>query len=106
LSRGISLNPKFAEAYNLRSMLKKLRPEDVQGALADLNQTIALNPKDANAYSLRGSLKKQNLNDVRGAFSDMQQALKLYQQQGNQLRAQDAIDILKRWQGTSNNSGF
>lgn len=88
------------------AVLNNDKLNDVQGALADYNQAIALNPNDAQAYNNRGILKNDRLNDIQGAISDMQQALKLYQQQGKQQDAQNAIDQIKKWQQTSNNSRF
>ncbi|WP_310485539.1 tetratricopeptide repeat-containing serine protease family protein [Chamaesiphon sp. VAR_48_metabat_403] len=105
-NQAIALNPKYASAYNNRGDLKYEDLNDVQGAMTDYNQAIALNPKEALFYYRRGILKYHKLKDVRGAFSDMQQTEKLYQQQGMPQYAQEAIDLMKQWQQTGNNSRF
>ncbi|WP_310424319.1 tetratricopeptide repeat protein [Chamaesiphon sp. VAR_48_metabat_135_sub] len=76
-NQAIALNPKDAEAYNNRGVLKYQKLNDVQGALADYNQAIALNPKDAESYINRDALKNKKLNDIQGALADLTQAIAL-----------------------------
>jgi tetratricopeptide (TPR) repeat protein len=105
LSQAIALNPKFANAYNNRGFLKAQNLNDLPGALADFNQAISIDPQYASAY-FNQAMVKANQNNIKGAISDMQQAAKLYQQQGKRQDAKDALDRLKKWQQTSNKSGF
>jgi tetratricopeptide (TPR) repeat protein len=77
LNQAIALNPKSANAYAGRGILKNQKLNDVQGALADYNQAIALNPKFALAYNNRGGLKYEDLNEVQGALADFNQAITL-----------------------------
>jgi tetratricopeptide (TPR) repeat protein len=74
---AIVLDPKFAQAYNNRAILKKDKLNDFQGALADYDQAISLNPKDATAYSNRGILKSDKLNDLQGSLKDHNQAIEI-----------------------------
>jgi tetratricopeptide (TPR) repeat protein/V8-like Glu-specific endopeptidase len=75
-NKAISLNPKFAEAYCGRGILKQ-KLKDPQGALADYNKAISLNPKFADAYIGRGVLKNLNLKDPKGALADYNKAISL-----------------------------
>jgi tetratricopeptide (TPR) repeat protein len=104
LSQAIALNPKFANAYNNRGFLKAQNLNDLPGALADFDRAISIDPQYASPYFNQAMVKAKQ-NNIKGAISDMQQAAKLYQQQGKQQDAKDAIDRIKQWQQTSNNSG-
>ena len=77
LNQAIALNPKFAEAYYNRGLLKDEHLNDLRGAMADYNQAIALTPNDADVYINRGLLKAQKLNHVRGAMADYDRAIAL-----------------------------
>ena len=77
LNQAIALNPKFAEAYYNRGLLKVQNLNDVQGALADYDRAIALTPKSALAYNNRGHLKYHKLNDVQGALDDLSKAIEV-----------------------------
>jgi tetratricopeptide (TPR) repeat protein len=74
-NQAIALEPKSANAYNNRGVLKNEKLTDFQGALADYNQAIAIDPKNINAYNNRGNLKNEKLNDVQGALADFNQAI-------------------------------
>jgi tetratricopeptide (TPR) repeat protein len=76
-NQALSLNPKYAEAYHNRGLLKADKLNDVQGALADWNQALSLNPKFADVYYNRGVLKKNKLNDARGSLADYNQAISI-----------------------------
>jgi tetratricopeptide (TPR) repeat protein len=76
-NQAIELNPKDAEAYNNRGVLKQTNIHDIQGALADYNKAIELNPQHAYAYYNRGLIKGYNLNDKTGALADYNQAIDL-----------------------------
>ncbi|PSB55816.1 tetratricopeptide repeat-containing S1 family peptidase [Chamaesiphon polymorphus] len=105
LSQAIALNPKFANAYNNRGFLKAQSLNDLPGALADFDRAISIDPQYASPYFNQAMVKAKQ-NNIKGAISDMQQAAKLYQQQGKQQDAREAIDRIKQWQQTSNNSSF
>lgn len=76
-NQAIELNPKDADAYSNRGVLKQTNLHDIDGALADYNQAIKLNPKHAYAYHNRGLLKGHYLNDKIGALADYNQAIEL-----------------------------
>jgi tetratricopeptide (TPR) repeat protein len=76
-NKAISINPKFADAYQRRGILKYEKLNDPQGALADYNKAISLNPKLADAYIGRGLLKYEKLNDPQGALVDYNKAISL-----------------------------
>jgi tetratricopeptide (TPR) repeat protein len=76
-NKAISINPKLADAYHRRGVLKQTKLKDTQGALADYNKAISLNPKYALAYSNRAILKNENLNDSQGALADYNKAISL-----------------------------
>ena len=80
-NQAIRLNPKDADAYNNRGIVRK-KLGDKQGAVEDDTQAIRLNPKDALAYYNQGNTRGE-LGDKPGALADLQQAAKLAQQQGN-----------------------
>jgi tetratricopeptide (TPR) repeat protein len=78
--RAITLNPKYAEAYSDRGLLKLNDLNNIQGAIADFNKALAnsQNPTTrATVLSRRGVVKGINLNDVSGALVDFEQSLKL-----------------------------
>ena len=76
---AIELNPKDAEAFNNRGVVKKRLDFNV-GALSDYSQAIALNPNDSIAYANRGRLKKLYF-DNEGAAIDLDQAIALAEKQ-------------------------
>jgi Flp pilus assembly protein TadD len=76
-NKAISLNPKLADAYAVRGILKKNKLNDSQGALADFNKAISLDPKNALAYGFRGILKEDKLNDPQGALADYNKVISL-----------------------------
>ncbi|MEH2323749.1 MAG: tetratricopeptide repeat protein [Nostoc sp.] len=57
INEAIRLNPKYAEAYKLRGVIRSFGLRDKQGAIADFNQAIKINPKDAEAYVQRGQAR-------------------------------------------------
>jgi tetratricopeptide (TPR) repeat protein len=73
--QAISLNPKYAEAYDRRGK-GRYRLGDKQGAITDFTQTISLNPKYAEAYNNRG-LARSGLGDRQGAIADYDKAISL-----------------------------
>jgi tetratricopeptide (TPR) repeat protein len=77
LDQAIAINPKYADAYNNRGLVKVQKLNDVQGALADFNRAIAIDPKYGLAYNNRALLKADKLNDVRGSLADYNQAIAL-----------------------------
>ena len=68
-------NAQNAATYNDRGLAKE-KKGDLDGALADYNQSIQLNPKYANAYKDRGNAKRKQ-GDLNGANADFNQSIKL-----------------------------
>jgi hypothetical protein len=67
---------------------------------------LILDPTLAIAYVNRSFLKHDRLKDRSGGIADIRQAARLYQQQGDSKNYQQAIDYLKKWQQTIDNSGL
>jgi Trypsin-like peptidase domain len=103
-NRAIQLDPNYALAYTKRGYLK-VGKLDIRGGLADFDRAIALDPKNAMAYCGRGVLKYARLKDRSGGIVDIKQAATLFKQKGNTKDYQMAIDLLKKWQQPSGNSG-
>jgi tetratricopeptide (TPR) repeat protein len=76
-NQAIILNPKYAEIYYNRAILKYTKLTDIPGTLADYNRAISLKPQYSDAYNNRGVLKYAKLNDFQGAFADYNQAIAL-----------------------------
>lgn len=77
-NKAIERDPKFAEAYLNRGVLRKMSgdSDELKGALADCNKAIELKPQFAEAYRFRGEIKLA-LKEPRGAIDDLEQAAKL-----------------------------
>ena len=95
--RALSLNPHDPVTYYNRALLKNIK-QDYQGSLADYNRAIELCPDDADSYNNRAMLKYLELEDLVGAVEDMQTARSLYEQQGNDARSIQAIELIARFQ--------
>jgi tetratricopeptide (TPR) repeat protein len=76
-NRAIKINPKNANAYYNRGLLKATKLQDPQGALADYNSAIQLKPSYDVVYNNRGNLKVDKLKDFQGALADYNRAIKL-----------------------------
>jgi tetratricopeptide (TPR) repeat protein len=111
--RALSLNPHDPVTYYNRALLKNIK-QDYQGSLADYDRAISLqegcanelNPDAADSYNNRAMLKYLELEDLVGAISDMQIARSLYQQQGNDPRAMQAIELIARFQSKVDSLGL
>lgn len=64
-----------AETYYNRGVAK-MRREDYEGAIADLNRVIMLEPDNAAAYSSRGNAKS-HIGDIEGAIADLDRAIEI-----------------------------
>ena len=82
-NRVIKNNPKSANAYYNRGLLKATNLQDYQGALADYNRAIQLKPSYDAAYTNRGNLKATNLQDYPGALADYNRAIQLKPRNAN-----------------------
>ncbi len=82
-NRLIKANPRSANAYYNRGLLKAANLQDYQGALADYNRAIQLKPTYDAAYTNRGNLKATNLQDYQGALADYNRAIALKPRNGN-----------------------
>jgi tetratricopeptide (TPR) repeat protein len=76
-NRAIQINPRNANAYYNRGLLKATKFQDAQGALADYNRAIKIKPSYDAAYNNRANLKVEQLKDYQGALADYNQAIKL-----------------------------
>jgi uncharacterized protein len=74
-NRSLTLNPKYAEAYFRRGIVKE-ELFDNSGALADYNKAISIDAK-YDYYEQRGSLKSNRLKDFLGAIEDLNQCIKI-----------------------------
>ena len=102
---ALSLNPHDPVTYYNRALLKNIK-QDYQGSLADYDRAIELADDDADSYNNRAMLKYLELEDLVGAIEDMQIARSLYQQQGDDARATQAIDLIARFQLKIDSSGL
>ena len=82
-NRVIKNNPKSANAYYNRGLLKATNLKDYPGALADYNRAIQLKPTYDAAYTNRGNLKATNLQDYPGALADYDRAIQLKPRNAN-----------------------
>jgi tetratricopeptide (TPR) repeat protein len=103
--RALSLNPHDAVTYYNRALLKNIK-QDYQGSLSDYDRAIELADDDADSYNNRAMLKYLELEDLVGAISDMQVARSLYQQQGNDARSVQAIELISRFRSKIDRSGL
>jgi tetratricopeptide (TPR) repeat protein len=103
--RALSLDSNDAITYYNRALLKNIK-QDYQGSLADYDRSIELADDDADSYNNRAMLKYLELEDLVGAISDMQIARSLYQQQGNDARSIQAIELISRFQSKVDSSGL
>jgi tetratricopeptide (TPR) repeat protein len=89
LDRAISVDPKAADAYRLRTAarlasigwsfvaMKSPRNKDVvAAALADIDRAIELDPKSSDAWALRASIR-QVVGNPAEVFADLEQAMRL-----------------------------
>jgi tetratricopeptide (TPR) repeat protein len=95
----IQRSPKYADDYIDRGNLKADKLHDFQSALADYNRAILLDSESGKPYYRRGILKHDRLNDISGGIIDMKQAIKLFEKRSYGGEYEDAIDLLKKWQG-------
>ena len=96
MGRRSELDPQLAEAYNNRGTLRG-RKGDLDGAVADFDETIRLNPRNANAYTNRGNVRYSK-GEFDGAISDYIEAIRMnpqfadaYKSRGNALYAKSDL---------------
>lgn len=82
-NRVIKTNPRSANAYYNRGLLKATKLQDYSGALADYNRAIQIKPAYDAAYTNRGNLKATNLQDYPGALADYNRAIALKPRNAN-----------------------
>jgi tetratricopeptide (TPR) repeat protein len=102
---ALSLNPNDPVTYYNRALLKNIK-QDYRGSLADYDCAIELNPDDADSHNNRAMLKYLEIEDLVGAISDMQIARSLYEQEGNDARSIQAIELIARFQSKIDSSGL
>ncbi len=76
-NQTIEINPKDANAYVDRGVLKASKLNDTSGALADCDRAIQIDPNHAKAYLIRGVLKTDKLNDMKGGLGDYNRAIQI-----------------------------
>lgn len=103
--RALSIDPHDPVTYYNRALLKNIK-QDYQGSFADYNRAIELCPDDADSHNNRAMLKYLELEDLVGAISDMQIARYLYEQQENDARSIQAIELIARFQSKIDRSGL
>lgn len=72
-SKAIKINPKNAEAYYNRALIKDAQFNDTFGAISDYSKSIKINPKDSDAYFNRAMLN-QLMGDIKSACYDFRKA--------------------------------
>jgi tetratricopeptide (TPR) repeat protein len=82
-NRLIKANPRSANAYYNRGLLKATNLQDYPGALADYNRAIKIKPTYDAAYTNRGNLKATNLQDYQGALADYNRAIQIKPRNAN-----------------------
>jgi Tfp pilus assembly protein PilF len=97
LSQAIQIDPKLAEAYNVRGFIYH-RKKDYDLAIADFDQAIRLNPKSAATFNNRGNSWLEK-GDFARALTDLNQAVQLgptqaafYNNRGSAKREQGDLD--------------
>jgi tetratricopeptide (TPR) repeat protein len=88
----IQAYPYLSEGYFNRGIAYQ-RQSNWKAAIADFDQTLRLDPEFADAYLARGQIYAQ-LGDHEAALGDLQQSAALFQQQGNAVGYQQAIDAI------------
>lgn len=81
LNKAIKINPKLAEAYCYRGIVKAVkgkRPE----AIADFDKAIAIKPDYDDAYSFRAQVKEDG-GDAQGARADRRRCYELRKKMKN-----------------------
>ncbi len=76
-NRAITLNPKYAEAYNNLGALQENHFQNYPQALQEYSRAIEVKPNYAEAYNNRGALKTERFKDYPGALADYDRAIAL-----------------------------
>ena len=82
LSHAIELKPNDQDLFNDRGVAK-WNQGDIEGAIADYNQSIAINPKTAARAYRNRALLKSSKGDKDGAITDYNQAIELEPKNAN-----------------------
>ena len=75
-TEAFRLDPKSAEAYYLRGVIRSESLGDNRKAVSDFDQAIVLDPKYASAYLKRGNARFR-LGDQKGGLNDYSRAISL-----------------------------
>ena len=95
-SEAIRLDPEYADAYyNRGNTYSSLR--EYEQAIVDYSEAIRLDPEYAFAYYNRGNSYRV-LGDKENAIDSYQQAADLYQQKGDTVRYEKALDRIRELQ--------
>ncbi len=94
-SQAIGLRPEYGEAFHNRGVAK-WRQKDLEGALADFDESITLGQVELwRAYKVRGDLKTE-LGQIDGAIADYQRSLAIRPDWGYTLKALRRAAIRKQ----------
>jgi tetratricopeptide (TPR) repeat protein len=74
--QAIKINPKLTSAWYGRVDIK-LRLNDPQGALTDLDSLVAIDPQDPNPYFIRGIVNHIRLKQYPAALNDYSRAIEI-----------------------------
>ncbi len=74
-NRAVQIDPKSV-ALRTKLAISLYRSDDVDGAIAQLNQALRYDPKDANALFDLGMIRLQAKHDTKGALAAWRQLLK------------------------------
>jgi len=94
LNQVIKLNPNDPQLYYKRGVLR-YELENILEAIEDFNQAIKFNPNYAEAYIYRAATYF-NLGDKERAKQDLQKAAKFYQEQGNEQRQKEILQMIDK----------
>ncbi|MEO0378200.1 MAG: tetratricopeptide repeat-containing serine protease family protein [Cyanobacteria bacterium P01_A01_bin.17] len=92
--QAIAIRPNDFRSYSNRGAVR-VSSGDPKGAIQDFNKALSIEPNLAHVYKNRG-VTRADLGDRAGAIIDLQRAASLYQREGDTVRYQRTLKVLKR----------
>jgi tetratricopeptide (TPR) repeat protein len=90
-TKAIALNPKNAEAYNIRGLVKSTRTmEERAESIGDYDKAIAINPKFIKPYFNR-AIRKIDLKDDEGAIADLAKVIEIDPKNTNAVELRSSL---------------